>query len=351
MAQEPDIQITGPRSIAIRPDSPIFNKLRIVAVNLTETIDPIVSVSGVDVASLQTNGIDHLADTPTVTTPVSVDKLNDFWQFHSTELLTTFADWQKADADITFAEKQLQSVETLAEATLQSQQLLVERLEKLVRIGTETEKDLAEAKATLIQTQIQGQKDVYEAQSAVRLAQREKATLAKQLALEGLQPELLISITRDIDIIMAEVPESMIKHVKIGQSCVARFFSHSEKRFYGKVLSIVPVLSKELRSLRVLLAIEDAGDLLCPGMFAEIGLGVDPRFVLSVPPESVVHVGESDYVLIRKSDTDWTVTEVQIGELHETGVEIHNGLTDGDQVAGKGVILLKPMIAESLRLR
>jgi multidrug efflux pump subunit AcrA (membrane-fusion protein) len=262
-----------------------------------------------------------------------------------------FADWQKADAEIAFAEKQLQSTEKLAQTTLEAHQLTVERLVKLVQVGTEAAKDLAEAKAALIQAEIQGQKEVYEAQAAVRLAQREKAALARQLTLEGLQPELLVSVSRDLDIIMAEVPESMIKHVVIGQSWVAKFFSHPEKQFYGKVLSIVPVLSKELRSLRVLFTIEDAADLLRPGMFAEIGLGVDPRLVLQVPPESIVHIGDSDYVLVRKSESDWMVTEVQIGEQHESGVEVYTGLDEGDQVAGKGVILLKPVISESLRMK
>ena len=348
--QESDVSITGPKRLAIRPDSPIFQKLHITTVALTETTDPVVSVTGVDVASLQTNGNgnggDHLADIP-----VGADNLGDFWQFYSTELLTAFTDWQKADADIAFAEKQLQATKNLADTTVEAQQLAVDRLEKLVKVGTETEKDLAEAKTSLIQTEIQGQKDIYEAETAVKLAQREKAALARQLTLEGLQPDLLVSITRDVDIIMAEVPESMIKQVNIGQSCVARFFSHPEKKFFGKVLSIVPVLSKELRSLRVLFAIVDAGDLLRPGMFAEIGLGIDPRSVLQVPSESIVHVGESDYVLIRMSDADWSVTEVQIGELHESDVEVFSGLEAGDQVAGKGVILLKPVIAESLRLK
>jgi len=351
VGQESDVSVTGPKSIAIRPDSPIFRKLHITTVNRTETTEPVVTATGVNVASLQTNG-NNLAGTPTpAALPVGAVELSDFWQFHSTELLTTFADWQKADAEIAFAEQQLQSTVKLAEATVEAQKAVVERLEKLVQVGTDTPKDLAEAKATLIQTEIEGQKAVHEAQAARRLAQREKAALARQLTLEGLQPELLVSITRDIDIVMAEVPESMIRQVKVGQSCVALFFSCPEMKFYGKVLSIVPVLSKELRSLRVLFAIEDATDLLRPGMFAEIGLGIDPRSVLHVPPESIVHIGGSDYVLVRKSDSDWTVTKVQIGELHEAGAEVHGGLEDDDQIAGKGVILLKPTIAESLRVR
>jgi hypothetical protein len=344
---ESDVYVNGQKSIVVRPESSIFRKLHILTLNRTETTDPIVIVTGVDVASLQTNG-DNGSGTPSV---VNADELGDFWQFHSSELLTTFADWQKADAEIAFAEKQLKSTIKLAETTVEAHKAAIERLERLVQVGTDTPKDLAEAKAASIQAEIEGEKDVYEAQAALRLAQREKAALARQLTLEGLQPELLVSITRDIDIIMAEVPESMIRQVKVGQSCVARFFSYPEKKFYGKVLSIVPVLSKELRSLRVLFAIEDAGDLLRPGMFAEIGLGIDPRSVLHVPPESIVNIGGSDYVLVRTGDSDWFVTEVQIGERHESGVEVHSGLEDGCEVAGEGVILLKPMIAESLRVK
>jgi hypothetical protein len=101
----------------------------------------------------------------------------------------------------------------------------------------------------------------------------------------------------------------------------------------------------------VLFAIDDAEDLLRPGMFAEIGLGIDPRSVLHIPPESIISTGGLDYVLVRKGDSDWRVTAVQIGELRELGVEVHGGLEDGDQVIGRGAILLKPLIVESLRVR
>ena len=91
---ESDVSITGPSHLAIRPDSPIFQKLQITTVELTETTDPVVSVTGVDVASLQTNGNgnggDHLADIP-----VGADNLGDFWQFYSTELFTAFTDGRK----------------------------------------------------------------------------------------------------------------------------------------------------------------------------------------------------------------------------------------------------------------
>jgi len=343
VAEQRDVSVTGHKSVAIRPDSPIFHKLQTITVSRTETTEPIVTATGVNVASLQTRGNGASNDT--------TNELGDLWQFHSVELLTAFADWQRTDAEIEFAEKNLEATERLAKATVEAQKAVVERLERLVQIGTDTPSDLAEARAELIQAEIEGQREIHEAQAELRLARQEKAVLARQLTLEGLPPDLIVSITRDVDIIMADVPESMIRQVKVDQHCVARFFSYPEAKFYGKVLAIVPVLSQELRSLRVLFAIDDADDLLRPGMFAEIGLGIDPRLVLHIPPESIVNIGGSDYVLVRKGDTDWKVTAVQIGELREAGVEVHGGLEDGDEVAGKGAILLKPAIAESLRMK
>ena len=69
-----------------------------------------------------------------------------------------------------------------------------------------------------------------------------------------------------------------------------------------------------------------------------------------IPPEAVVHVGRSDYVLVRDGRTDWRVTDVEVGELHKTAVEVLGGLRAGDTIAGHGVILLKPCIIEALQM-
>ncbi len=103
--------------------------------------------------------------------------------------------------------------------------------------------------------------------------------------------------------------------------------------------------------MRVLFAISDPHDQLRPGMFADIGLGTDARDALLIPAEAVVHVGRADYVLVSDGSGEWNVTEVQVGELHEKGVEVVDGLRAGDQVAGQGVILLKPYIIQALQAR
>ena len=123
-----------------------------------------------------------------------------------------------------------------------------------------------------------------------------------------------------------------------------------DQAFAGKVHAIVPVLSSERRSLRVLLSIHDPEDKLRPGMFAEIGIGTDPHKALLAPADAVIHIGRTDYVLIREEST-WRVSEVKVGEMRNQTVEILDGLQEGDQIAGRGAILLKPVMIKALQVK
>src|SRR5207302_1418836 len=122
---------------------------------------------------------------------------------------------------------------------------------------------------------LDGQKDIYEAENAHRLAKRSEASLALQLEQAGLEPDLLLSATPDTDIVMADIPLGSLSYVKIGQMCKATFVGVLGQMFDGRVNRIVPVISKERHSLRVLFVIHDPDDLLRPGMLAEINLGTD----------------------------------------------------------------------------
>ena len=196
---------------------------------------------------------------------------------------------------------------------------------------------MAAAQADLKQAEVQGRKDTHESETAVRVAQRNEAALSRQLQLAGLDPDLLKSVNSDVDLVMADVPESFLMRVRIGQGCEARFFGIPDKVFPGHVRSIAPVLSKERRSLRVLFTVQDLKDELRPGMFAEIGLGTDERQALLIPADGVIHVGRTDYVLTAAGPAaTWRVAAVDVGDVTGGRVEVHSGLKAGDRVVGGG---------------
>ena len=327
------VQVIGHKRIAIAPDSPLASRLYIAKAETAEITTPLFTVTGVVAACLHPGNGDGEAH----------------WQFHSPDLLAAYTDWQMAVDEVAFLEVQLVDTRQLAESQVEAAQKRFEQLQNLVAIGTETARDLAEAQTELFQAQIEGRRDIHEAQADLRLAQRTVAMLARQLELEGLEPALLVSAEGDMDIIIADVPESWGGKIHVGQSCNARFISLPGQSFTGTIHAIVPVLSLERRSFRVLLSVHDCDMTLRPGMFAEIGIGTDPRKALLVPSDAIIHTGRSDYVLVQEEDSTWRVAEVTVGELHDNVVEIIAGLQEGDTVMSRGAILLKSSIIRSLR--
>jgi len=328
------VELAGPGLVRIHPGTSLETKLQTHKVESTVINSPILTVTGTVVASLRPGN----------------ENRSDFWQFSAPDVLTAYSDWQKATADIAFTEKQLERTNELANARIGSQRKVVDRLKKLVNAGTDTPKDLAAEETRLLEFQLQGQKEIYEAQTAVRLAKRSEAVLARQVQQAGLEPEMLRAATSDTDIVMADVPEGASGGVRVGEGCEATFFGLPDQIFTGKVDRIAPVLSAERRTLRILFIIHDPHDLLRPGMFAEIGLGTDDREALLIPADGVIHIGRSDYALVATGETNaWRITEVHVGEPHDAQVEVHSGIASGDTIIGKGAILLKPAAVNALR--
>ena len=326
------VQLVGPRLIAVQAGSLLEKKLAIVPASREQITTPVLTVTGSVVAHLRAGS----------------EPAEDRWQFSSPELLTTYADWQKARTEVDFAEKQLNKTRELTTARLTAQTKVVERLRKLVAAGTEAIKDLAAEEANLLQTQLEGQKAVFEAEAAVKVAARNRAALERQLFQAGVDPHLLARADEGATIVMADVPEVKVGLVAAGQACEARFYGLPEMVFPGKVSSLAPTLSGERRTLRVFFELNDQHGRLKPGMYAEIGLGTDPRQTVLLPADSVLHVGHSDYVLVETEPGVWRVTEVKVGEQDGTRVEILDGLQGGERVIGNGAILLKPVVAQAV---
>jgi len=333
----PTVAVVGPGLIRVQADTPFAGKLTVATARRESITDPLLLVAGRVVASLRPGASGG----------------NPFWQFDSLDTMESYSTWERATTDIAFREATVERQRQLNAARLAAQREIVARLEKLVEIGTDTVGDLNQQRAELLQLELGGLQEIHQAETEMRAAAREAAAEARKLQQEGLDPAELARFGADIDIVMAEVPEGRSRYVAVGQTCEARFAGLPKDPFTGRVHAIAPVLSPERRSLRVMFAIDDPDDKLRPGMFAEIGLGIDPREALLVPADAVLHVGLSDYVLVADQDKPdtWQVTEVQVGELRESEVEILGGLETGQRIVGKGAILFKPLVPEAARAR
>jgi multidrug efflux pump subunit AcrA (membrane-fusion protein) len=327
------VEATGPDILRVRPGTALDDKLQVATVEAAWLTAPVLPVTGMTLASLKPGK----------------EETKDAWQFATPELLNAFSDWQKAVADIRFQETQVKLVREMTDKAIDAQKKVVARMEKLVAAGTDPEKDLAKERTDLIKAEVEGRKQIHEAEKDLKLAQRTEATLARQLQQAGLEPTLLRSAAAEGDIVVAEVPERVMGRVKLGMTCEVRFFALPDRVFTGKVSSIAPVISKEKRVLNVQFTVKDPEGLVRPGMFAEIGLGTDPRQALLMPADGVLHVGDKEYALLASGPETWRIREVRVGELRGVKVEVLAGLKAGDRVLGQGAILLKPAAVRALQ--
>ncbi|MDD2770267.1 MAG: efflux RND transporter periplasmic adaptor subunit [Methylococcus sp.] len=324
--------VAGPLLVAVEPGSLLEQKFEIPTVQKERITTPLVTVSGAVMARLRPGQ----------------EASEDRWQFANVELSGTYADWEKARTEMDFDAKRLKKTRELTAAQLQSQDRVVDRLRKLVATGTEAVRDLTLAEATLLEIQLEGQKAVFEAESALTQATHSHADLERQLLQAGVDPALLDRADTDSAMVMADVPEVRISLVKPGQACDAYFFGLPGQSFHGTVRSLAPALSSERRTLRVFFELDDSQGRLKPGMYAEIGLGTDPRLAVLAPADGVLHIGDGDFVLTDAGPGLWRVTPVQVGERAGERVEILGGLKGGERLIGYGAILLKPLVVQAL---
>ena len=139
------VKLVGPHQLSIQSGTPLEKKLTIAPVDREQTSAPMLKVTGSIVARLPPGKEKELAEGR--------------WDFNSPDLSSAYADWIKARADVPFYEKQFLSIQELSAASLKAKKEVADRLEKLVKAGTDPEKDLAAAKADYLQAKIQGQKD------------------------------------------------------------------------------------------------------------------------------------------------------------------------------------------------
>ena len=140
------VQIAGPRSIRVQSGTAMDGELHVATARAAWLTSPILPVTGAALASLRPGK----------------ELSQDAWQFATPDLLSAFADWQKAVMDIQFQETQLKAIRELNESKIDAQKEVVARMEKLVAAGTDTQKDLVAERTNLIQFEIQGRKDIHD---------------------------------------------------------------------------------------------------------------------------------------------------------------------------------------------
>jgi Cu(I)/Ag(I) efflux system membrane fusion protein len=138
----------------------------------------------------------------------------------------------------------------------------------------------------------------------------------------------------------AEVYESDLAHVRVGQSAMVTLDYLPGRAYQAKVAYVYPYLDPTSRTGRVRLEIANNQLELRPGMYASVELAADLGSRLQVPKSAVVYTGPRRLVFVDLGDGRFRPTEVQVGSESNGTYELLSGLQAGDRVATSGVFLI-----------
>ncbi|WP_439922545.1 efflux RND transporter periplasmic adaptor subunit [Nitrobacter sp. JJSN] len=161
----------------------------------------------------------------------------------------------------------------------------------------------------------------------------------------------IVSLT-DLSTLYANftVTEKDSGRLSVGQTVRVSVDAYPGKEFDGKITTIEPQIATDTRNIRVQATIDNPGDILKPGMFANVTVVLpDKPAVITVPETAVEYTlyGDSVYLIKEKKESDGKTsltaehTFVRTGERIDGRAVIEKGLKPGDKVAAVGQLKLQ----------
>jgi len=141
---------------------------------------------------------------------------------------------------------------------------------------------------------------------------------------------------------IANVNETDMSLVRVGQPATVTVLSYPDDKFYGKVIRVGDSVNEQTRTLEVRIEVQNQGGMLKAGLFANAALRTTSAAEgLFVPDTSVQNVGGRSTVFVEEAPGTYRATEVRLG--HEIGTmhEVLDGLAAGARVVTTGSFILK----------
>lgn len=136
--------------------------------------------------------------------------------------------------------------------------------------------------------------------------------------------------------VLAEIYETDVARVRVGQPATLRLPAYPGETFAGKVQLVHPTLDPATRTLRLRLAFRNradrAGPKLRPGMYGDVALELPRSRRVVVPSAAVVDTGAARYVFVAKEGGRFEPRAVKLGAADGGLTEIADGLAEGEIV-------------------
>lgn len=140
--------------------------------------------------------------------------------------------------------------------------------------------------------------------------------------------------------VLADVYESEIPSVRLGQTGRMTLSYLPGRVWTGKVTFIAPTINPDTRTVSVRLEFDNPDRTLKPEMFAEVVLERSLGSVVTVPEGAVLSTGTRSLVFVDKGEGRFEPREVEPGTKVDSWWEIRKGLAPGEQVVTQANFLI-----------
>ncbi len=148
---------------------------------------------------------------------------------------------------------------------------------------------------------------------------------------------------------LANVSESNIKYVNVGQKVNVSTMAYPDQVYEGKIAVVGATVDPNLHTLLIRSEIQNPRRELLPGMLANFVIRIgDPVIAPAVPPESVVREGDGTMTIWVTTDRHHFIQrKVRLGLQSDGYDQILEGLTQGELVVTDGAVFLDNMLISS----
>jgi Cu(I)/Ag(I) efflux system membrane fusion protein len=132
--------------------------------------------------------------------------------------------------------------------------------------------------------------------------------------------------------VLADVYESEMARVRVGQKASFETSAWPGERFTGRVTFVYPSINAGTRTLQARLEFRNPGLKLRPGLYGDVSLETGASEAVIVPREALVDTGDVQYVFVAKGGGRFEPRRVRVGWSGEDKVAILEGVADGERV-------------------
>ena len=133
--------------------------------------------------------------------------------------------------------------------------------------------------------------------------------------------------------VLADVFEQDIGLLKPRARAKVTINAYPGREFEGIVTYVYPMLQPDTRTVQARIELPNPGQLLKPGMFADVQLSVESRGnAVTVPVSAVIDSGTRRVVLVQAGEGRFEPREVKLGARGNDYVEILEGVKEGEDV-------------------